>query len=250
MELFFADESALHRIQNATTTRELNHTFSDSLFASMQRVFLEPELYDTIIALQVSQGSRGQGHHPAIEGALEGGVGTYMLNADGLYTALHLGLGAEAAHQPENAILLDQVSKLNIDHLSPYSHVFLDADLYEEAPQNLAGFIDQLEQSPRSGYKFKAGFPESALIPVASAQNKGIWSRDDFTLKGDETLRLRDVPTHSVTVGCPFSFEPKDGRKLWALYASSRAGIEQRIRLGVEAMNTTGGSAESAQQTS
>lgn len=248
VEGFFESDYSLAEIAKADSVKALDHVMTSTLLLHLTLALESPEFEELTAHLEASQAERrtiNPAYHPSIEWTLIAGVNTYMNTSAGLYSALEESFGVEVASSPTNASIIDRLSKLNISQFIPYKHTYLDNAADSPMP-NVQYFIKQFDKSPSGDVRFKVNFPGNALIPVPATQNKGMWGTEDFLVDGNKTTLLRDIPPDIATVGCPISFDPAQGRQLWALYAEARRTIGDRSAPNAS-VKSLGGIAASAQ---
>jgi|GEM_PF-5417313 len=248
VEGFLTNDASRGLVLQAHSVKELDNVMTKALNFHLTSAWESSEFAEIAAHLKASQSERhgiNPNIHPAVEWAMMAGVNTYMDTSSGLYGALQQVFGPEVACSPNNAAAIDRLSKLNISQFIPYKHTYLDAAADGLPLANIEHFIEQFDVTPDGDIRFKVGFPGNALIPMPAIFDKGVWGAADFLIEGNECMPLKHIPQSTVTIGCPISFDPQQGRQLWALYAEARQVVD---RVGEDGTTTRGlgGSAVSA----
>ena len=227
---FLEEENASDSLNTTTQVGQFHDAFIASLWANIQGLMDTPDFHNAHGGALATLNVRNEVNFTSITGSLEAGLRTYLAVSSGVYENLALLHGNREAARPENALIVDRISKLNINLLPFYDRAYLPTLIHDWRPEsrNLEAFGAQLQKSSDGGWRFKPGYPEAALMPEDLHGRMSQFDETGYRLKGDETIRLKDLEKDDfITVGCPISFEPQQGRELWGLYARHRQRIAQ-----------------------
>jgi hypothetical protein len=230
---FFDDDAALTVVTSTSTEASLRGELTHGLLHSI----VDNDASELYEVLNTSQLRRSHSDFDLAE-MINAGLNTYADNTKAVYDILAANYGHLAARHPSNASILDRLSKLHVTQIPLFAKVYLNDFVEQGEPNNSHLFLEMIEQAADGGFRFKKGYPENAYIPNGALKLKTNRMSSYVPILGDETLKLKNIELKSVTIGCPISFEPLIGKKLWNLYAQQRYNILLTQDMGSTALKS------------
>jgi hypothetical protein len=178
--------------------------------------------------------------YSSFNGMLGAGINTFIHTVETIYSRLLSITGdSTIASHPNNAAIIDRLSKMNLREFSGYRSIYLVQDDASRPYQaaSYAPFETQFEPNPKGGMQFKPGFPASAPSIISLGQREV-----------DYIKRTSEPPPELPTIGCPVSFEPHHTKALWELYAANRLRIDSAHTIGKGALHSTAGDSAASHQ--
>ena len=206
-------------LEMATSLNQLAGTLRGDVSDTVIQTLLSDEFtthFDNLHNSQLSRHEIGASRWDDVLLSIVAGTTTFMHTFSHIFSLIQRHYDLDTAAHPGNWRIADRLAKLELHQMSAYYTT------YVENFRHWPAMIEHLAQSDEGGVKFRAGFPDNALVTVPASK---LSNPDDYYSDPDlapnqvfVTAKIKDMDK-SEGIGCPVTFSPEVIRGLWSLYA-------------------------------